>query len=420
MEAKCKFSVNDHHYSCNIKNVTITRPRTEIIGVEGVHKAGRSNADVVKVLIVHQSSVEYIPRGLEKFFPNLIYLEMIYCGIKTISRNDLVGLENLESLILGCNPLESLPNDLFADMKKLKNIRFRNSKLTTMSSRLLEPVKDTLEAADFRDNTRINASYFSSNSLFQGTTSTLEKLMDIIDACCIAPNEEHFEKKSKSKAETVIKDLWDTHRFADFIITVGSQHFLVHKNILGIQSPVFTEIFYKDMKEARSGKMEIENFTAAAVEEFLRFFYTGKIQKQTNAMELFALAGKYDVSDLKSITETIVWRNIDNKNAVEVLNLGNLYESEKLKIKAFQEVQKMFPEVKLTSELKDKPEVVMELLEEKRTYKEKTEKVEQGKKRKLQELTEQMRQAEEEAKEEKETIKKKFKMNILEKCAEKD
>jgi BTB/POZ domain len=76
--------------------------------------------------------------------------------------------------------------------------------------------------------------------------------------------------------------------------------------------------FKNDMKEAQTGKMTINDFSADAVEGMLKFMYTGENQEK-NSMDLCALASKYDLSKLKSRCEKIILQNIDESNALEVL-----------------------------------------------------------------------------------------------------
>jgi BTB/POZ domain len=102
---------------------------------------------------------------------------------------------------------------------------------------------------------------------------------------------------------TGFEDLWTSGRFSDFIVSVGAKQFNVHKCILSIQSPVLAAMFESDMKEARSGSMEIVDFSEGAVEEFLRYLYSGKKPIDKNAMKLFALAAKYDVEALRDAVE---------------------------------------------------------------------------------------------------------------------
>jgi Leucine-rich repeat (LRR) protein len=354
MEVDCRFYENDtSDYVCYIF-VWISRPETEIVAVKGDHFPGKTNLDVTSARI-HDLSNEYVPRGLEKLFPNMKSLVIQNCGMEMICREDFKGLENLEELDLSYNRLTSLPEDLLRGMVKLNKISFVNNRLEAISSELLEPVKGTLESADFRGNTKINACFDPKTP----ESVSLVQLMEIIDTDCDLP--ENPKKNRKSKVLAGFEELWASRRFSDFTIIAGSKKFAVHKSVLGIQSSFFSAVFESDMKERIEGKMEIEDFSAAAIEDFLRFLYTGKIQDKSNAMQLFELADKYDVQQLKAIAEQTILRNVNDQNSMEVLSFGNLHNSEKLKRKAFSTIGKMFPEI---LNLKDNPEILKILIQE--------------------------------------------------------
>jgi BTB/POZ domain/Leucine rich repeat len=381
MIVNCTFMQHPDCYACIIRGLSITRKGTEIIGVNGNHQETRTNFDVEKVQI-YLSSIKFFPRGLGKIFPNLKSLIILKCGLREISRDDLKGLENLELLYLNGNHLISLPSDLFCDMKKLKKISFTGNKLERMSSKLLEPVKNVLQKADFSGNTKINFWFWSASP-----DSSLDKLMNQIDINCDLPFDEQQQRKAKIATE-FIESLWASRRFSDFTIVVGLREIPVHKSVLGTQSPVFASIFENNVKERIEGKMEIEEFSASAVEDFLCFFYTGEIQNARNAMEIFELAAKYDIPKLQSIAEKMVLRQVDEQNAVHILELANLYKSENLKDKAFTEIKKMFPKTALQPELKDKPDYVKQLVEAKRDFEKKIKETKESAEKKMEKANE--------------------------------
>lgn len=89
---------------------------------------------------LRDQNVNRFPRGFGSFFPRLKRLNIIHCGLSTISRDDLIGLEELEHLAIIFNPLTSLPSDLFIGMTQLKSISFKDNKVKTMSSKLLDQI----------------------------------------------------------------------------------------------------------------------------------------------------------------------------------------------------------------------------------------------------------------------------------------
>lgn len=372
MEVNCAFSVVDSNkYYCNIENISITSPETRIVAIKGQHEIGQSNKDVIDVCIAH-STIEHFPRNLGKLFPNMVHLSIENCGLKTISRKDLKGLGNLEVLRLNRNDLIFLPNDLFRDMKKLHSIYFDGNKLKVLSSKLLDPIKGRLKHAII--SVKAGAFFFNDKpeQNFNEMAKNIDKNFD-------SPIEEDQpEKKQKNEFLSGVEGLWMTKCFSDFTIITGSKRFPIHKYILGTQSSAFAAIFQNNMKERIEGKMKIEEFSENAVEEFLRFFYTFNIQNDQNAMELFALADKYDVPNLKTITEEMILKKVNKKNALDILNLGNLHKSEDLKEAAFEEIQKILPQIELPEELKENPEGMKEVIREMRNCKRKLQEIEEN------------------------------------------
>lgn len=129
MEFQCKyFPSSDGYYNCDVVNIAKNSSSSSAIAITGNHLQGKTNADVQRFRLYSQH-LEVFPRNLHENFPNLRSLWINGCGLKKISKTDLIGLENLEELNLDGNNLTSLPNDLFTGMKKLAQIYFNNNKL---------------------------------------------------------------------------------------------------------------------------------------------------------------------------------------------------------------------------------------------------------------------------------------------------
>jgi BTB/POZ domain len=162
------------------------------------------------------------------------------------------------------------------------------------------------------------------------------------------------------------KQLWDSKEYSDFIVAAGAvddpTEFKVHKCLLAVHSSVFAAVFQSD----ETGKLFIEDFGIETVKEFLEFLYNGEVPREENAMELFAIAARYKVSQLKEICEMAVLRNINDSNAIEVFVLGHSFSSEELKKASFEAIKKMFPELKLQDSLMDTPEKLNALYEARR------------------------------------------------------
>ena len=352
MEFQCNFSIHKSFgYVCKpINSNIIALPGTEI-AIQGSHLANKSNKDV-KYFACAYMRLSYLPAGLNAHFPNLNHLNLNYCGLRAISRKDLFGLEKLECLRLIGNSLSVLPNDLFNDLTELKYIDFSLNKITRASSKLFLPLrKDDLQQVSFAGNPTINDCYIKDKY------NTMENLMEDLDEKC----EQLFSMFTESHSKAFGK-LFETGKLSDFTIKVGVDGlFKVHKSILAIQSPVFDTMFDSKMQENVSGEMIITDFSAGAVDDFLHFIYNGEVRSFSNAMELFALAEKYEVPALKEISENIIEVSLKKSNALEIFNLGHLYDSDRLKRSALKKIGN-FIKVHLDDDYLERPETLQQLV----------------------------------------------------------
>ena len=120
--------------------------------------------------------------------------------------------------------------------------------------------------------------------------------------------------------------------FSDVTITCGGKEFRAHKLILASQSPVFKKMFEIDMRERRSGVIEVPDITPAVMSDLLAYLYTGTAPHvDTLARELLNVANKYELPRLLSICETTLVSKITADSVLEILILAELHESITLK-----------------------------------------------------------------------------------------
>lgn len=166
--------------------------------------------------------------------------------------------------------------------------------------------------------------------------------------------------------------MWTSKEYSDFTVIAGDEKeeqdenlkkFAVHKIILTSQSPVFAAMFDRDMKEKQSGRMFIADFSADVIEEMLKFLYSGEVENDGIAMDLYAIAAKYEIGILMTRAEKIISPQVDEANAIEIYGLGHHHNSNVLKHAAFKAIKEMFPEAKFKESLINKPEALKKIVD---------------------------------------------------------
>lgn len=358
-------------YTCTVQGAIATKPGTEITKIAG------KQIKNVKAIDFKECLIEVFPRGLHKLFKSLTLVCMNGCGLKNISREDLNGLENLEELYLVSNKLKTLPSNLFVGMKKLKRVSLSDNQLDLTSSEFLKPIANNgLKLLNLQNNNNIDALYAVGVA---GSVESVERLMQIIDKT--------FDKDKEFVHEVLngLKDVWISGKFSDFTIVGGMgklKEFQVHKNLLGSRSSVFAQAFHDGKTE-----MKIGDFSVEAIEGMLKFLYTGEIQENCNAIELFSIATKFDLKRLTNIGHQKILKNLDESNALEVFELGHQHNCEEIKLAAFKKIKEMFVEKPVSDKLMEKPENVKEIVEARRNRKRKIQEAEEEYQEKLQKFT---------------------------------
>lgn len=99
--------------------------------------------------------MEFFPRNITTFFPNIQYLTFTGNAITDININDLIPLRNLRMLDLAMNKITSLDSNLLSLFvnNKMTFIRFSSNNITCVGHDFILPSADTV---DFRLNPCIN------------------------------------------------------------------------------------------------------------------------------------------------------------------------------------------------------------------------------------------------------------------------
>ena len=140
-------------------------------------------------------------------------------------------------------------------------------------------------------------------------------------------NEEHSDVEFEVEG-TVLK--------AHKIILIGKNIILLYlpklsRKFISAQSEVFHAMFQNAMIEQQSGVVKVEDISLETFQELLRYIYTEQIPKLDElAGELLAAAEKYQLDDLKERCERRLVFMTTVDNAVDMLQLADLYNADVL------------------------------------------------------------------------------------------
>lgn len=145
--------------------------------------------------------------------------------------------------------------------------------------------------------------------------------------------------------------LLNNQKFSDVRFVVNGGEFHAHKCILAASSDVFAAMFQHDNYETEPHVVEIKDISCNVFIEMLRFIYIGRVNEVDRIVKnLLAAADKYAIEDLKAFCEKNLGERITTDNAVDYLNLADLYNANNLKTRAINFI------ISHGKEMIDKPE----------------------------------------------------------------
>lgn len=111
---------------------------------------GESRVIDDRVFSIVSQNIYFIPKEIEKFFPDLGGLQIIRSQLQSIERQDLEPFKELQELYLDGNVLEILESDLFRLNYELRYISVSQNRLKFVGENILLELKN-LEQAYFHD-----------------------------------------------------------------------------------------------------------------------------------------------------------------------------------------------------------------------------------------------------------------------------
>jgi hypothetical protein len=118
-------------YSCELRaDPAITTPGVTVTSATGSHKPSKSHADVQGFHSREKKNINFMPRGLNDVFPNLIAIHIENAGMKEVHQSDLKQFPQLRKLVLWNNAITIIERDLFKFNPELQFVQLGNNKIT--------------------------------------------------------------------------------------------------------------------------------------------------------------------------------------------------------------------------------------------------------------------------------------------------
>lgn len=124
--------------------------------------------------------------------------------------------------------------------------------------------------------------------------------------------------------QTDFRDLLLSGKYSDVTLKVKQKNFYCHKCILAARSPVFAAMMQNVVEKKASCDVIIEDAEPNVFQMFLLFLYTGKDDYiiWQNITDLYKLADKYCVKDIKRVCRNDIKYNISSNNFCEFFYLS--------------------------------------------------------------------------------------------------
>ena len=137
-------------YACVVHNLTTTETNRTITVINGTHMEGKTNDDVIKVMIQHQEC-PLLPINLGEHFKNLKILYVMKSHVRELTNKDLDGLTKLKIFDVSYNPIRILTKDFFVGHETIEIVSFFSCSLVYIENGTLE-VLTNLKEGHFQYN----------------------------------------------------------------------------------------------------------------------------------------------------------------------------------------------------------------------------------------------------------------------------
>ena len=136
----------------------------------------------------------------------------------------------------------------------------------------------------------------------------------------------------KEYRAALCKNLYEMEMDTNFTLVFQGAEVPCHKHVLAAASPVFKAMVGNQHLESIESKANIE-LSEEVGRAFVKFIYTGELEEgmlKEHTIALLELGNKYDVQELKDLAEGELLKQLDKKNMVQLVSIGDLFNATKI------------------------------------------------------------------------------------------
>jgi FtsZ-binding cell division protein ZapB len=361
--------------------------------------------DCLTMLTITSCNLEYLPGDLFENTPNLERVNFSQNQIRYIANNILDPLKNLKFFDLRSNPSidavynceeksGTLPTFDFLKAieackmgsekycrgleckcckhaEKIQELMLRCEELKESEEKHAIEIKDWVNKYNDLEKKQNDTVDESKNweEKFKALEENYNELKDQykeLDKKSKAS--ENWEEKYKVLEEEIEKkaaqEKLDLENLNDFTIKTATREFKINKIIIAAKSTTIAKLIQEDSDAAC---LEFKNISEQVIEAIIFYLQNGKLpETEVNLNELYAASRKLQIDELLKITRDLMFEKVDPKTALDVLLSCDKFSlDQELKMKAFKEFGKNFPDKKIDISFASNLEKLKGLMKEK-------------------------------------------------------
>jgi hypothetical protein len=139
---ECKYTIWTNKQCNLIKDPNITERDTVVTIATGNDENSMNHANVTVFFSRNDYTINYMPRGLNDLFPNLVTIWIQNCHLKEIRQTDLQPFRKLRKLYLNKNDIETIERDLFKYNPKMQRIGLSDNKITRVDPNVFDHLNE--------------------------------------------------------------------------------------------------------------------------------------------------------------------------------------------------------------------------------------------------------------------------------------